>query len=148
MKLTILKLLTLMMTVCLGYAGAGHNHKIPAGPNGGKVLETPVGHAEFFVQEDRKIRITFLDDKLKVIPAGKQVVNAKAEASSGTVALDFERSGEFLVSQGTLPDGDKYRIVLQIRPDAAGKPQNLRIDYDADMCGKCKLPEYACICGH
>ncbi|MDL5046580.1 hypothetical protein QQ054_11100 [Oscillatoria amoena NRMC-F 0135] len=131
MKLILLNLLTLMMTVCLGYAGPGHDDKTAAGPNGGKVLDAAAGHVEFFVQEDRKIRITFLDDKMKVIPVGKQVVTAKVEAGAATVPLDFERSGEFLVSQSVLPDGDQYRIVLQIRPDEGGKPQNLRIDYNA-----------------
>lgn len=125
-----------------------HTHKATPGPKGGKVLELGTLHAEFFVQADKKVSITFYDEAMKPVASGGQEIKVIAEAKTGKATLEFEKSGGAFVSKTALPEGDGYRIVVQIRNDAAAKPQNFRIDYHAEICGGCKLAEYACICEH
>jgi hypothetical protein len=145
MKLIPSLILAVLVTlpVC---AAPGHKHA--AGPNGGRILETTPFHTEFFVQPDRRIRLTFLDEAMKPAAAGAQEAKAIAEAKTGKVSLEFEKNGDALVSKTALPEGDGYRIVVQIKPESGAKPQNFRVDYLTHVCGGCKLAEYACICDH
>jgi len=143
-----LTLLALSALPCVAAPEGAHDHQHAAGPNGGRVLESKPLHAEFFVQPDRKIRLTFLDEALKPTAAGSQEAKAIAEAKTGKATLEFEKAGNVLVSKTALPEGDGYRIVVQIKNDPAAKPQNFRIDFLSHICGGCKLAEYACTCGH
>ncbi len=145
---TLLKTtLTLLAIASTSFAEEGHDHDKPMpGPKGGKVLETEPLHAEFFVQTDKKVSITFYDEGMKPIAPGEQAVKVIAEAPSGKATLDFEKTGGAFVSTTALPKGDGYRIVVQIRQTADAKPQNFRIDYHTEICGECKYPEYACVC--
>ena len=139
--------LTLLAIASTSFAEEGHGHDKPIpGPKGGRVLEVAGGHSEFFVQPDKKVSITFYDSEMRPTAPGEQVVKVIAEAPSGKVSLDFEKTGDAIVSSGTLPDGDGYRIVLQIKSTPDAKAQNFRIDYHTEICGECKHPEYACIC--
>jgi hypothetical protein len=110
------------------------------------MLETEPLYAEFFVQPDKKVSITFYDDGMKPITPTGQVVKVIAEAPSGKTTLDFEKTGDAFVSTATLPEKEGYRIVVQIKQAADAKPQNFRIDYHTETCGECKMAEYACIC--
>jgi hypothetical protein len=136
----------LTIAAVAAFSADDHSHKAIPGPKGGKVLETEPLHAEFFVQPDKKVSVTFYDEAMKPVAPGEQVVKLIAEAPAGKTTLDFEKSGDALVSKTALPEGDDYRIVLQIRQTADGKPQNFRIDYRAETCGDCKRAEYACVC--
>ncbi len=150
MKTLVTYLTLALLSVSFLHAADGHAHaKAVAGPNGGRVIETEGGHAEFFVQPDRKIRITLLTEDLKTMPPVEQSITATAEATAGKAKLAFVKSGEFFVSETPLPEGSGYRIVLQIKATSSAKPQNFRIDYNSAICGECKLAEYACTCeGH
>ncbi len=121
---------------------------VVGGPRGGKFLDNPAPRAEFFVNTDRKVEVRFYDAELKVVPPGEQVVNVIAEAPSGKVRLNLQRSGEALTSDEALPEGDGYLIVVQIKENPAGKTQNFRITYHTELCGECQRAEYACICEH
>jgi hypothetical protein len=143
----ILTLLTVAATTAL--SADDHDHKPIPGPKGGKVLETAPLHAEFFVQPDRKVSITFYDESMKPLAPGEQVVKVIAEAPSGKATLDFEKTSDAFVSTAALPEGEGYRVVLQIKQTGDAKPQNFRLNYHTEICGECKLPEYACVCeGH
>jgi hypothetical protein len=122
-----------------------HDKPIP-GPKGGRILEVEGGHAEFFVQPDNKVSITFYDSEMKPAAPGEQVVKVIAEAPSGKATLDFEKAGDAFVSSSALPEGDGYRIVVQIKSTGEAKAQNFRVDYHTEVCGECKHPEYACTC--
>jgi hypothetical protein len=122
--------------------------KVVGGPKGGKLLENTSPRAEFFVEKDRKVTITFYDEKLKPVPAGEQKVTVIAEPKSGKQTLEFEKKDGALVSKTALPEGDGYLVVVQLQAKPDAKPQNFRIQYDTHICGECKRPEYACICGH
>ena len=147
MKRLIHSTLALLIFTSGIYAEDEHAHdKVIPGPKGGRIVEVQSGHTEFFVQPDKKVSITFYDKDMKVVSAGEQVVTAIAEAPTGKTKLEFEESGDSLVSTEPLPEGDGYRIVLQVKVNAEAKPQNLRIEYHTEVCGKCNRAEYACIC--
>ena len=145
MKHHILTTLTLIALSTAAFGQDSHDKPIP-GPKGGKIVEAPGGHAEFFVQPDRKVSVTFYGEEMNPTAPADQVVTVIAEAPAGREKLDFEQSGDAFVSTTALPEGEGYRIVLQIKPTADAKPQNTRIDYHTEVCGECNRPEYACIC--
>jgi hypothetical protein len=125
-----------------------HAHKLIPGPKGGKVLESKPLYAEFFVEPDKKVSVTFYDTTMKPVAPSAQEVKVITEAKSGKTILEFTKSGDGLVSKTALPDGDGYRIVVQIKNEATAKPQNFRVDYHTEICGGCKRAEYACSCDH
>lgn len=123
-----------------------HGHAVIAGPQGGRVLEIEGGHAEFLVRADKKISVTLYSGAMKSLPPGDQEVRVIAEAKTGKVTLEFEKTAAGFVSKSPLPEGEGYRIVLQLLKNPEAKPQNFRIDYHTEICGGCKLAEYACTC--
>lgn len=125
-----------------------HSHKTIAGPKGGKILESTPLHAEFFVQADKKVSVTFYDAAMKLIAPSAQQIKVFAEAKTGKTTLEFEKVNDTFISMTTLPDGDGYRVVVQIKNDASSKPQNFRIDYIPSICKECQRAEYACTCAH
>ena len=141
-KLTqIVTVAALTIGICLAQAA-----KITPGPKGGRLLENETPRAEFFVEKDKTVSITFYDASLKPVSVTDQVVAATAETKSGKVKIEFEKKGDVLVSKTPLPEGDGYNVVVQLRSKPDAKPQNFRIKYDPAICGKCKRAEYACIC--
>ena len=116
------------------------------GPKGGKIVTTEAPHVEFFVEKDRTVTVSFYDKELKPVAPSGQVVSAVAEAKTGKVNLAFAAKNGALVSSAPLPEGDGYRIVVQVRDSAQGKPKNYRVEFHDEVCGECKRAEYACIC--
>lgn len=116
------------------------------GPKGGRILTTDAPHAEFFVEKDRTVVVSFYDKALKPVALSGQVVNATAEAKSGKVKLDFVEKNGALVSTAPLPEGDDYTVVVQIRDNSTAKPKNHRVTFHDEVCGECKRAEYACVC--
>ena len=131
-----------------GIPAQEHRHEAVAGSPAGKVLEIPGGHAEFFVQADRTVRVAFYDRAMKSVPPAAHEVRAVAETKPAKAVLEFKKTGEAFVSTSALPEGDGYRIVLQIRSAPEVPPRNFRITYLAHTCGGCDRAEYACTCGH
>lgn len=119
-----------------------------AGPKGGRILTTEAPHAEFFVEKDRTVVVTFYDAALKPVTPGEQFVSAIAETKTGKVKLEFEKTATGFVSKQPLPAGDDFIVVVQIRATAGAKPQNHRVLFHDELCQECKHAEYACICGH
>jgi hypothetical protein len=116
------------------------------GPKGGKIVTTEAPHVEFFVEKDRTVTVSFYDQDLKPVSLSGQVVSAVAEAKTGKVNLAFAAKDGALVSSAPLPEGDGYRIVVQVRDSAQAKPKNYRLEFHAEVCGECSRAEYACIC--
>lgn len=117
-----------------------------AGPKGGRIVTTEAPHAEFFVEKDRTVVVSFYDAGLKPVPAAGQVVTAVAETKSGKVNLTFTERNGALVSTAKLPDGDDYNVVVQIRENATARPKNYRVFFQDEICRDCKRAEYACTC--
>lgn len=122
--------------------------KVEAGPNGGRLLEKASPKAEFLVEKDHTVKISFFDGSLKPVAATGQHVTVIADAKGGKTKLEFEKKGDVLVSKTKLPEGDGYPVVVQFKQDAEAKPQNFRFGLELHLCGGCKRAEYACTCGH
>jgi len=119
------------------------------GPKGGRIVTATAPHVEFLVAPDRAVVVTFYDAELRPVAPAGQVVTAVAEAPAGRVDLAFAAKDGALVSSAPLPEGEGYRIVLQVRDAAAARPKNYRIDFHDEICGECRRAEYACVCdGH
>jgi hypothetical protein len=120
--------------------------EIAAGPKGGKLLENEAPRAEFFVNQDRKVEVTFYDENLKPVAPTEQIVNVIAEAESGKAKLELEKTGTGFISKTALPEGDGYMIVVQIKSSPSAKNQNFRVPFHSESCPECQRAEYACIC--
>jgi hypothetical protein len=145
---TSLKLLTLAVVLCAGLLTLPAADKIVGGPKGGRLLEKTEPRAEFFVEKDKTVTVTFYDAALKPVAVSGQSVTVIADAKTGKATLEFEKKGDALVSKTKLPEGDGYNLVMQFKQSATAKPQNFRFTLDLGTCGECKRGEYACICGH
>jgi hypothetical protein len=145
---------TIRLLSLAGLLGAGFlslnaaEKKEPGGPKGGRFLEKTEPRAEFFVETNRTVTITFYDAALKPTPAAAQSVTVIAEAPSGKATLEFEKKGDVMVSKTRLPEGEGYNVVVQFKQTADARPQNFRFKLDLHTCGECKRSEYACTCGH
>jgi hypothetical protein len=116
------------------------------GPKGGRILTTDAPHAEFFVEKDRSVVVSFYDKDMKPLSISGQVVSATAEAKAGKVKLDLVEKNGALVSTAPLPEGDDYNVVVQIRENATARPKNYRVLFHDEVCDECKRAEYACVC--
>jgi len=144
---TSLKILTLAGVLCTGLLTLhAADKKALAGPKGGRLLERTEPKAEFYLEKDHTVTITFYDAVLKPVAAGAQVVTVIADAKDGKATVEFEKKGDVLVSKAKLPEGDAYNVVVQFKQTADAKPQNFRFKLDTHVCETCKRAEYACIC--
>ena len=120
--------------------------KIVGGPKGGRLLEADGIRAEFFVEKDRSMNVTFYDESLKKIPVSTQSATAIAEMPEGKKSIEFENRNDELVSTQPLPEGAGYNVVLRIKPAEGSSPKNFRIPLELHTCGECGRAEYACTC--
>lgn len=144
---TPIKLLSLAGVVCAGLVTLNAaEEKELAGPKGGRLLEKIEPKAEFFVEKDRIVTVTFYDASLKPVPVAAQSAAIIADGKGGKTTIEFEKKGDVLVSKTKLPEGDGYNLVVQFKQTAAARPQNFRFKLDLATCGGCKRAEYACSC--
>ena len=134
-----------VLSVCATASNAWAE-KIVGGPKGGRLLEADGFKAEFFVEKDRTVNVTFYDTDLKKVPATTQSATAVAEAPSGKKTIEFEKRNDELVSKEPLPEGEGYNVVMRIKTAEGGAPKNFRIPLETHICGGCQHAEYACTC--
>jgi hypothetical protein len=144
----ILKLIvSIIVFVVFASTGEAAEEKKPiAGPKGGKLLENAPPRAEFYVEKDHKVAITFYDANLKPTAVGEQTAVVWADAKNGRKKLEFEKRDGALISTTPLPEGEGYNVMVQLKSKPDAKAQNFKISYHTETCGECKLAEYACIC--
>ena len=130
----------------LGITFAHADKKIVGGPKGGRLLENESPRAEFFVEKDKTVSLTFYDANLKPVPVSDQTATATAETKDGKKKIEFEKKGDVLVSKTPLPEGEGYNVVLQLKAKPDAKPKNFRIPLQLHTCESCKRAEYACTC--
>ena len=140
---SILVTAALLVGLCTASA-ADKKHLV--GPKGGRLLEKTEPKAEFYVEKDRTVTITFYDTALKPVAASAQTVTVIADTKDGKTKLEFERKDAALVSRTKLPEGDGYNVVVQFKQTADAKPQNFRFKLETHTCSGCKRAEYACTC--
>lgn len=153
-----LSILFLTATVVFSEVG-GHEHehgddhehvhvkKMP-GPNGGRLITSIEPQAEFFVTQDRKVQISFLDKEGQLVAPAEQLVTVITGERSEPVTLTFAKVGDVLLSEQDLPKGNNLPVVVKIKiqPDAKASYEKFMLNFS--VCGSCDLAEYACICGH
>jgi len=128
-------------------SGHAHSDKAKAaGPNGGRILSGSEQPAEFLVTADRKVQITFLDDHGKAIAPSDQVVTVVAGDRAAPTKLTFTKSGDTLVSDVALPEGNDIPTVVQIKPTPTAKAVTDRFNVNLSKCPTCNNAEYACVC--
>ena len=149
MKTPILTLIATLALALPAYTGNNHSHeKKVAGPNGGRIMKSIVPQAEFFVTSDRKVQITFLSEDGKAIAPAAQSVTVTAGERSAPTKLTFVKSGDTLISEQPLPDGNDFPTVVQIKVTPEAKAVAVKFNLNLSECPGCKLKEYACICSH
>lgn len=134
-------------SVCLASGGDSHEKK-KAGPNGGRLITSVEPHVEFFVTEDKKVQISFVDVKGNVVAPVEQIVEVTTGERRAPVKLTFEKKDSVWLSEQTLPEGDRLPTVVQIRQTPDSKTVVERFNLDLAHCSECNLKEYACICAH
>jgi len=135
------------------HAEGGHEHADakavrPVGPNGGRIITDVEPHIEFFVTEDRKIKVTSLNEDNK--PSGTApafTLTLTGGDRSNPTRLAFAADGTSLISEGTLPDGKMIPVVLQFKT-GDDKPTMTKFNVDLNNCPTCDYLEYACTCAH
>jgi len=142
-----LKILALAGVLCAGLLSLqAADKKHLGGPKGGRLLEKTDPKAEFYLEKDHTVTITFYDDALKPVPVTGQSVTVIADAKGGKSTVEFEKKGDVLVSKSKLPEGGGYNVVVQFKPTTDAKPQNFRFKLETHICDSCKRAEYACTC--
>ncbi len=139
----------LLVTLQFSQAGPGHSHeKKEAGPNGGRLITSINPHAEFFVTADRKVQITFIGEDGKAVVPAEQVVVVTTGERSAPVKMSFLKSGDVLLSEQTVPEGNSLPVVVQIKSTPDAKAAVEKFTLNLAKCPGCHLSEYACICDH
>ncbi len=124
-----------------------HSKKI-AGPHGGRIITTVEPHLEFFLTEDRKVKITAVDDAGKAIPLGDQSVTVTGGNRTNPTRLSFAKDGNSLISDKAFPEGDMLPVVVQIKTSPDAKTTIEKFNLNLNECPTCKHAEYACTCDH
>ncbi len=144
--------LTLLLAAALSFSASAqnhkhhhHHHKIKA-PNGGRILHKLVPHAEFLVTKDRKIKLTFVDDKGKAITSAHTLQMIAGKRSAPT-KFNFEKTKNGFISKEKLPEGKLIPVVLTFS-DSQGKKKRIRFNVNMAECPTCDFKEYACTCDH
>jgi hypothetical protein len=119
-----------------------------AGPNGGRILHKVEPHLEFFVTEDRKVKLTALDDSLNPVAMATQVVRVTGGERSNPISMGFVKEGESLISDKSFPAGDDFPLVVQIQGDESAAKVFEKFTLDFSPCPTCDHLEYACTCDH
>ena len=143
-RLLVLALTTLALTTTVATA----HEKITVGPNKGRLITTVEPRAEFFVTAERKVQITFVDKDGKAIAPAAQVVTVTAGERTAPTTLTFTKTGNTLLSTTTLPSGNDFPTVVQIKTTPEAKATVARFNLNLSTCEECQNPEYACTCSH
>jgi len=141
--------ITLALTVSASAAEKhDHHHAEKAGPTGGKLITEVEPHVEFYVTQDKKVEIRFIDDDMNVVAPGAQVIIVTLGDRSAPTKLSFTKEGDKLVSDKSIPEGNDLPTVVQIREKEGAKAVTEKFNLNLSDCPTCENQEYACTCGH
>ena len=94
---------------------AAHAEKVVAGPKGGRILEKTSPQAEFFVEKDKTVTVTFYDAALKPVPVVDQSVTIIVDTKSGKEKIEMEKKGDVLTTKAPLPNVEDRKVVVQLK---------------------------------
>lgn len=124
-----------------------HAEKV-AGPNGGRIITSVEPHVEFLVTKDRKIQLTFLDEKNKAKTVAAASLKLTGGKRTAPTRMKFSQNGASYISDKALPEGNMIPVVLQIKVDKKAKRVTEKFDVNLSDCPSCDYLEYACTCDH
>ncbi|MCX6926441.1 MAG: hypothetical protein NT154_25020 [Verrucomicrobia bacterium] len=110
------------------------DEKYLGGPKGGHLLEKTAPKAEFYLEKDHTVTITFYNENLKPVSAADQTFTVIADAMDGKAKVESEKKGDVLRSKSKLPEGDGYNLVVQFKQAPDAKPQNFRFKLETQAC--------------
>jgi hypothetical protein len=153
MKSTLLTLAIAAFGLALNISAAekenhDHEHEAKAGPTGGKLITEVEPHVEFFVNKENKVEIRFIDDDMKVVAPGDQVISVTLGERSAPTKLSFTKDGDKLISDAAIPAGENLPTVVQIKTTPDAKAVTEKFNLNLAQCPTCKNNEYACTCAH
>ncbi len=153
MKSTLLTFAIAVLGLALNVSAADkekhdHEHEAKAGPTGGKLITEVEPHVEFFVNKENKVEIRFIDDDMKVVAPGEQVIKVTLGERSAPTKLTFTKDGDKLISDTAIPEGNDLPTVVQIKTSADAKTVTEKFNLNLEQCPSCKNKEYACTCAH
>ena len=153
MKTTLLTLAIAALGLAINVSAADkekhdHDHEIKAGPTGGKLITEVEPHVEFFVNKDKMVEIRFIDDDMKVVAPGEQVISVTLGDRSAPTKLSFTKEGNMLISDKAIPEGENLPTVVQIKTTPDAKSVTEKFNLNLEQCPTCKNKEYACTCAH
>ncbi len=153
MKSTLLTLAIAAFGLAINVSAAetekhDHEHEAKAGPTGGKLVTEVEPHVEFFVNKDNKVEIRFIDDDMKVVAPGEQVISVILGDRSSPTKLAFTKDGDKLISDKAIPEGENLPTVVQIKTTPDAKAVTEKFNLNLAQCPTCKNKEYACTCAH
>jgi hypothetical protein len=153
MKTTLLTLAIAALGLAINVRAAeeekhDHEHDAKAGPTGGKLITEVEPHVEFFVNKDNKVEIRFIDDDMKVVAPGEQVISVTLGDRSAPTKLAFTQDGDKLISDKAIPEGENLPTVVQIKTTPDAKAVTEKFNLNLEQCPTCKNKEYACACAH
>ena len=125
-----------------------HDHGEIEAPNGGRIVDSVEPHLEFYVDDSGKVKITFLDEEGDILAPAEQIVSLIGGDRSNPTRLSFSKSGNVLVSDKTLPEGNNLPIILNIKVNTRSKTVREKFNLNLSECPTCGHQEYACVCAH
>ena len=146
--ITTTLLATMITLYCTGFPplSASPNHhdhqestEKTLGPNGGTIITVEETPFEFLVTEERKVKITFLNDQKEPIPPTAQRIGLIGGDRFNPTELKFSKNGNHLLSDKTLPEESKIPVILIIQLSPSSKVVRVRFNYDLDDCSSCKI---------
>jgi len=143
-----MKTIRILAITLLSAIGLHAHENIESGPNGGRVLTTTEPRAEFLVTPARKVQITFLGEDGKPVPPTNEVVTVTTGDRSAPTKLTFSPANGSLLSDQSIPEGNNFPVVTQIKPTAEAKATVAKFTLNLTTCSGCNHPEYACTCKH
>jgi len=125
-----------------------HDHdSVEAGPNGGRILHAVEPHLEFFVTEDRHVRISAVEGD-EIVPVTGQTVTVIGGSRSNPTRMSFAKEDGALVSDVAFPEGNDFPVVVRIQASEGAETKTEKFNLDLEDCPTCDYREYACICDH
>jgi len=122
--------------------------KSEGGPNGGRLITSVDPAIEFIVEDDRSIRILFLDAERNIVSPSTQAISLVGGERTNPTTLAFLPNGNGLLSDKPVPEGTMVPVVLQIKPSPSADTVREKFNVNLSECPTCDYQEYACVCGH
>ena len=90
----------------------------------------------------------FIDGKSETPQSEVTIVIDEGKITSIAKGFAAPKEGDKLISDKTIPAGNDYPTVVQIRAKKGAKPVNEKFNLNMDKCPTCEYLEYACTCEH